>query len=229
MISRRPSPRASRKSTDDGFATPTWEVTAGASQVTTDALEGSRSPSRLRLRPAGSTVLAPDLGVPMIMSVDNAILKPAKWCDPRYIVYALSTPMNAMKLDTISAPVMAAVPLARHVEALRALTPGWYDETSPAYAPEALDWLATQIRELLDAFGLPAPFLYPTPEGLARAEWSAPRWEVVANIDLGARVAEVIAARADGDEARELTVAFDELGDESVLGRFLVDHIFTHS
>ena len=40
---------------------------------------------------AGRACLAPQLGVKMITSVDNCILKPASDFDPRYIVYQLST------------------------------------------------------------------------------------------------------------------------------------------
>lgn len=42
--------------------------------------------------PVGRACLAPDLGVRMITSVDNAILKPRSDCDGRYLVYVLSSP-----------------------------------------------------------------------------------------------------------------------------------------
>lgn len=42
--------------------------------------------------PVGRACLAPDLGVKMITSVDNAILKPRADCDARYLVYVLSSP-----------------------------------------------------------------------------------------------------------------------------------------
>lgn len=41
--------------------------------------------------PVGRACLAPDLGVKMITSVDNAILKPSKDFDPRFIVYLMSS------------------------------------------------------------------------------------------------------------------------------------------
>ena len=111
------------------------------------------------------------------------------------------------------------------VASLRTLAPGWFDGASQAYAKDALDWLAKLLKGLVEGFRLPTPYLYPTPEGLARVEWSAARWEVVANIDLAARSAEVLAARADGDEVHELPVTFEEPGAESALGRFLVDRL----
>jgi restriction endonuclease S subunit len=42
--------------------------------------------------PVGRACLAPDLGVRMITSVDNAILKPSLDCDGRYLVHVLSSP-----------------------------------------------------------------------------------------------------------------------------------------
>lgn len=41
--------------------------------------------------PVGRACLAPDLGVRMITSVDNAILKPAADVDPRYVVYTMTS------------------------------------------------------------------------------------------------------------------------------------------
>jgi hypothetical protein len=108
---------------------------------------------------------------------------------------------------------------------LKALTPGWFDETGPAYEPAGLDWLGTLLNGLLDSFQLPTPYLYPTPEGRVQAEWSAPHWEVIVNIDLAARCADVLAPKIDGDDLHELPVTFGEPGAESALGRFLVDHV----
>jgi hypothetical protein len=119
-------------------------------------------------------------------------------------------------------------PVDAQVESLRALEHGWYDESSPAYEPTSLHWLAKLLTGLLDGFQLPRPYIYPTPEGLARAEWSGATWEIVGNFDLGARSADVIAARNDSDEMHEITVPLGEPGGESKLGRFLTEHLATH-
>jgi len=119
-------------------------------------------------------------------------------------------------------------PVETQVESLQALPAGWYDESSPAYEPASLHWLAKLLTGLLDGFQLPRPYIYPTPEGLARAEWSASGWEVVTSFDLGARSADVIAARTGSDELHEMTVPLGEPGGESKLGRFLTEHLATH-
>jgi hypothetical protein len=119
-------------------------------------------------------------------------------------------------------------PVEAQVESLKALEPGWYDASSPAYEAASLEWLAKLLKGLLDGFQLPRPYIYPTPEGLARAEWSASSWEVVTSFDLGSRSADVMAARPDADEVHELTVPLSEPGGESKLGRFLTEHLAAH-
>lgn len=119
-------------------------------------------------------------------------------------------------------------PVDAQVESLKALDAGWYDESSPAYAPASLQWLSKLLTGLLDGFQLPRPYIYPTPEGLARAEWSGSTWEIITSFDLGARSADVIAARNDSDELHEITVPLGEPGGESKLGRFLTEHLATH-
>jgi hypothetical protein len=118
-------------------------------------------------------------------------------------------------------------PVEAQVDSLRALPAGWYDASSPAYEVSSLDWLTKLLTGLLDGFQLPRPYIYPTPEGLARAEWSGQIWEVVTSFDLGTRSAEVIAARTNSEELHELTVPLGQPGAESKLGRFLTDHLAT--
>jgi hypothetical protein len=111
------------------------------------------------------------------------------------------------------------------VESLKGLAPGWYDGSGPPYDPSALEWLSKLLQGLLEGFQIPTPYVYPTPEGLARAEWSSARWEVACGFDLTARSADVLAARVDSEELHELPVHFAEPGAESKLGRFLIDHL----
>ncbi|HMI85977.1 MAG TPA: hypothetical protein VK550_17890 [Polyangiaceae bacterium] len=85
--------------------------------------------------------------------------------------------------------------------------------------------MAKLLMGLLDGFQLPRPYIYPTPEGLARAEWSGAGWEVVTSFDLGSRSAEVTAARTNSDELHELAIPLNQPGGESQLGRFLTDHL----
>jgi hypothetical protein len=81
------------------------------------------------------------------------------------------------------------------------------------------------ISGIVDVFGLPTPYVYPTPEGAARLEWSAVHWEVVTTIDLERRKADAFATRLDSDEVHELPLELQEPGSESRLGRFLDEHL----
>ena len=62
-------------------------------------------------------------------------------------------------------------PIEQQVDALRVLPSGWFDESSPSFDVHSLEWLARLSRGVLEGFELPSPYLYPTPEGMARAEW----------------------------------------------------------
>jgi hypothetical protein len=119
-------------------------------------------------------------------------------------------------------------PVETQVESLKGLAAGWYDESSLAYDPTSLAWLGKLLLGLLDGFQLPRPYIYPTPEGLARAEWSGAAWEIVSSFDLGSRSVEVMAARTNSDEMHEITVPLAEPGGESKLGRVLTEHLATH-
>jgi hypothetical protein len=119
-------------------------------------------------------------------------------------------------------------PVEAQVESLAVLQPGWYDASSPGYDATALRWLAELLKGVLDGFQLPRPYIYPTPEGLARAEWSGANWEVISSFNLESRSADVMAARADSQELHELTVPLTQPGGESKLGRFLIEHLAAH-
>jgi hypothetical protein len=119
-------------------------------------------------------------------------------------------------------------PVEVQVESLAVLQPGWYDASSPGYDANALRWLAELLKGVLDGFQLPRPHIYPTPEGLARAEWSGANWEVISSFNLESRSADLMAARADSQELHELTVPLTQPGGESKLGRFLIEHLAGH-
>ncbi|MDB5817936.1 MAG: hypothetical protein JWQ11_1576 [Rhizobacter sp.] len=60
--------------------------------------------------------------------------------------------------------------------------PGWYDGTNPAPSASAI----VSMRQFLsgsDLQSLPAPYLYPLPEGGISAEWTFGDWEASAEID----------------------------------------------
>jgi hypothetical protein len=116
-------------------------------------------------------------------------------------------------------------PVELQIASLAALQEGWFDDMSPAYQTADLSWVAKLLQGILDGLGLPTPYIYPTPEGLARAEWSSPKWEVIVNLHLSERMAEVLAVRVDSDRVDEDRFVLSQPGAESKLGRFLTEHL----
>lgn len=110
------------------------------------------------------------------------------------------------------------------MESLKALVPGWFDQTGTAFEPAQLDWLSKLLTVVLDEFQLPRPYIYPRPEGSVRAEWSGTRWEVSVDFALDVQQASALAACVDSDEQHELWVPLGENGSKGRLGRFLQEH-----
>jgi hypothetical protein len=54
---------------------------------------------------------------------------------------------------------------------------GWFDPESPSLDPNELIRFRALMNMMISR-GVPSPYLYPTPEGGAQAEWSFPAWEV---------------------------------------------------
>lgn len=108
-------------------------------------------------------------------------------------------------------------PVEAQLESFQTLALG-YDDSSIAWLGKLLTWL-------LDAFALPRPYLYATTDGGARAEWSAPHWEVSVEFDLRRHLAEALAARVDTDELHETSEVLAEPGAESRLGLFLAKYV----
>lgn len=94
-----------------------------------------------------------------------------------------------------------------------------------SYDDSSIAWLGKLLTWLLDAFALPRPYLYATTDGGARAEWSAPHWEVSVEFDLRRHLAEALAARVDTDELHETSEVLAEPGAESRLGLFLAKYV----
>ncbi len=112
-------------------------------------------------------------------------------------------------------------PIDRQIAALASLEDGWYDETSRKYEPDELRCAARLLGSVCDTFRLPIPYIYPTPDGLVRAEWSSDKAEVILNIDLCGKTADAIAALVGPDDVDELTVQLSDHDAERVLGSFL--------
>lgn len=111
------------------------------------------------------------------------------------------------------------------VDLLAALEDAWYDDTASKYDAAKLEWLSKLLSGVVDAFKLPMPYVYPSPDGRARAEWSGDHYEIIVNVDLVSRTAEIVSADVSTMSASEHTVTFGEPGAESAFGRLLRDYL----
>lgn len=89
------------------------------------------------------------------------------------------------------------------VEELAELRDGWLDGKGLAPPAEGLRWLEQAFHtHYSDELSL--PYLYPTPEGGIRAEWSTNNWEISLDIDLTTRIAAFQAVHLPTDDMREI-------------------------
>jgi hypothetical protein len=117
-----------------------------------------------------------------------------------------------------------ALPIDQQVASFEHLAPGWYNPKSPGFDPVDLKWTARLFKAVVQAFDLPNPYVYPTPDGGVRAEWTADQWEVAVTIDAKNRRTEVFATEVSTGEVHENAFMLDEAGSESMMGRFLAQH-----
>ena len=122
-------------------------------------------------------------------------------------------------------PLGCSAPIEEQVKALQALSDRWFDEDSRAFDPTQLQWLGRLLGAVQDAFQLPTPYVYPTPEGQARAEWPGAGWEIIVNLDLQSHEADLTAVKLNSDRVDEDHVLVGQAGGESRLGKFIVAHL----
>lgn len=78
---------------------------------------------------------------------------------------------------------------AKCINELKQLSDGWLDGKGLAPLAQSLDWLSDELRTRYHD-DLPAPFIYPTPEGGVQLEWTLGDIEASLEIDLVRRTGE---------------------------------------
>lgn len=107
------------------------------------------------------------------------------------------------------------------IEELAELQDGWLDGRGIAPPAVGLRWLSDAMQ---DSYSneLRLPYLYPTPEGGIRAEWTASDWEISLDIDLHTRVASYQALRLSTDALDEAELDLNqEVGWRTLHARLL--------
>lgn len=91
----------------------------------------------------------------------------------------------------------------RRIVEIAELRDGWFGPGSPRLDPSGLLRFRTFMNHILDESSIPAPYLYPTPDGGAQAEWSFPSWEVSASTSLASGVLHLHATHLESDLSRD--------------------------
>ena len=97
------------------------------------------------------------------------------------------------------------------VEELKLLRPGWLEGSGVVPDRAGLDWLAVALGEFYPD-DLPLPHLYPTVEGLVRAEWSMDGSEASLEIDLASHRAAWHSLNLDDDTEQTADLLLDNGG-----------------
>ncbi|MCA9232391.1 MAG: hypothetical protein KDA57_17210, partial [Planctomycetales bacterium] len=97
------------------------------------------------------------------------------------------------------------------LDEFRVLREGWLDGDGVALDSAGLDWLA-EAFEANFPDDLDLPFLFPTPEGGVRAEWTLGHHEVTLDVNLATRKAEwhEIDMRGEEGTEREFDLAVED-------------------
>jgi hypothetical protein len=107
--------------------------------------------------------------------------------------------------DLTSIDLLDSNDLDMRIDELLTIKDGWLDGAGTAPSRDGLEWLRKEFTEhWSDDVAL--PFLYPTPDGGIRAEWSSTDCEISAEIDLGTKQAEFFSTPLNDGEGEEITV-----------------------
>ncbi len=101
---------------------------------------------------------------------------------------------------------------------LRLLKDNWLEGTGCAPHTAGIDWLCDKLSRSFPQH-LPLPFLYPTPAGGIRLEWSVDPYDITLDIDLADHTANLHELNLSSDEDREERLNLDEPADWERLGQ----------
>lgn len=96
-------------------------------------------------------------------------------------------------------------------------TAGWFDDNNPAPNIHAVETMRLFVNMAISEAGVPAPYLYPLPEGGVTAEWTRGDWEISATVDAESHQIELHGLNTDTDAEVESVV---EMLDEAALAQF---------
>jgi hypothetical protein len=174
--------------------------------------------------PVNPTPLFFDVAVRHLAENDHVRLRGTGLFDASGALQRVTNTLDLIDVGANEAVSGCPTSVNEQIKSLAALEDGWFDQTATKYDETQLAWLESLISAVVSVFSIPTPYIYPTPEGVIRAEWSVPNTEVIATIDVATRGARVVAVR-DVDEVMEESLDFRRAGDESRFVKFLAENL----
>lgn len=114
-------------------------------------------------------------------------------------------------------------PLDDRIAQIADLGEGWFEPNSPRFEPDVLGYFRDYLSDVLADGTIPAPFIYPTPEGNLQAEWSFPAWEVTLLLRPRDPIALLHATHLESDAERDIRLEIIPDGSIDDLRRFILE------
>jgi len=122
--------------------------------------------------------------------------------------------------------IMTPTPLEARFAELARLGEGWFGLGSPSLDPGGLANFSAFIHQVIADGAITPPFIYPTPDGNAQAEWSFPSWEVSATASLTSGALYIHATHLASDDSQEVETQLNTPDAVDIFLRFMEK--FTH-
>jgi len=105
---------------------------------------------------------------------------------------------HAALLDPLDVPI--------RLQELAKLKDGWFDGEGKPLPEQGLAWFSGSFAANFDS-ELSLPYLYPTPEGMLRAEWTIRDWEISMDVNLNTKSVEYQALQTSSEECDEFSIS----------------------
>lgn len=108
-------------------------------------------------------------------------------------------------------------PFEQRLDEIARTSAGWYSDENPAPNADAIDKMRSFVTLITDEAGVPAPYIYPMPEGGVTGEWTLGDWQVSATVESTDLAIELHALNVNTDQELEEAISVD---DEQVVAKF---------
>jgi len=126
-------------------------------------------------------------------------------------------------IDTSSAGPKAG--FRERLEELSELSPGWLDGDGKSIPADCIAWVGSALSKMVTDWGVPAPYLFPTPEGSIEAEWNGGAWQLSARFDASDASIELLATHAESGAVNSERYTDNDANWEARTADFVLRHL----